>query len=136
MANINLTTADKVEVVESIIQMTLPAAEAITAGMAVRLDTATGKFTLANGSAAGEARIYGVAVKTVAAGMPVTAIRKGVMDGYALSGLDYDAPVYLSDTDGRLADANGTVTVAVGRVIPGTSVTLGTAYDKLLFVDL
>ncbi len=68
--------------------------------------------------------------------MPVTAIRKGVMDGYALSGLDYDAPAYLSDTDGRLADGVGTVTVAVGRVIPGTSVTLGTAYDKLLFVDL
>lgn len=136
MADIALVTADKVEVVESIIQMTLPAAEAITAGMAVRLDTSSGKFTKANGSAAGEARIWGIATKTVASGMPVTAIRKGVMDGWDLSGLNYDAAVYLSDTDGRLADANGTVNVAVGRVIPGTSTTLGTAYDKILSVEV
>lgn len=136
MADIALVTADKIEVVESIIQMTLPAAEAITAGMAVRLDTTSGKFTKANGSAAGEARIWGIATKTVASGMPVTAIRKGVMDGWDLSGLNYDAAVYLSDTDGRLADANGTVNVAVGRVIPGTSTTLGTAYDKILSVEV
>lgn len=136
MADISLITANKVEVVESIEQMTLPAAEAITAGMPVRLDTSSGKFTAANGTGAAEARIYGIATKTVAAGMPVTAIRQGVMDGFDLSGLNYDAAVYLSDTDGRLADANGTVSVAVGRVIPGTSVTLGTAFDKFLHVDL
>ena len=136
MADIALVTANKVEVVESIVQMTLPAAEAITAGMAVRLDTSTGKFTKAKGSDAAEARIYGVATKTVAAGLGVTAIRKGVMDGFALAGLNYDAPVYLSDTDGTLADSVGTVTIAVGRVIPGPATALGTAFDKLLFVDL
>lgn len=136
MADIALVTADKVEVVESIIQMTLPAAEAITAGMAVRLDTTNGRFTKANGTSAAEARIWGIATKTVASGMPVTAIRKGVMDGWDLSGLNYDAAVYLSDTDGRLGDANGTVNVAVARVIPGTSTTLGTAYDKILSVEV
>lgn len=136
MADIALTTANTVRVVESVVQMTLPAAEAITAGQAVRLDTSSGKFTKANGTAAGEARIYGIAAKTVAAGMPVTAVRKGVIDGYALSGLNYDAAVYLSDTDGTLADGNGTVTVAVGRVIPGTSELLADGYAKLLFVDL
>ena len=136
MADISLITANKVEVVESIEQMTLPAAEAITAGMPVRLDTSSGKFTAANATGAAEARIYGIATKTAAAGMPVTAIRQGVMDGFDLSGLNYDAAVYLSNTDGRLADANGTVNVAVGRVIPGTSVTLGTAFDKFLHVDL
>ncbi len=136
MADIALVTANKVEVVESITQMTLPAAEAITAGMAVRLDTGTGKFTKAKGTDAAEARIYGVATKTVAAGLGVTAIRQGVMDGFALAGLNYDAPVYLSDTDGTLADSVGTVTIAVGRVIPGPSTALGTAFDKLLFVDL
>ena len=136
MADIALVTANKIEVVESKIQMTLPAAEAVTAGQAVRLDTSNGKFTLSKATGAAEARIYGLATRTVVAGEALTAIRKGVMDGYALSGLDYDAPIYLSDTDGTLADGVGTVTVEVGRVIPGTATTLGTAYDKMLFVDL
>lgn len=136
MADINLVTANKVNIVESIKQLTAPAAEAITAGMAMRLDTATGKFTKANASAAGEARVKWIAVKTVAAGEAVTGIENGVMDGYDLSGLAYDAPVYLSDTDGRLADAAGTVSTVIGRVIPGTATTLGTALDKLLLVDL
>lgn len=136
MADIALVTANKVEVVESIEQMTLPTDEAITAGMAVRLNTTTGKFTKANGSGAAEARIYGIATKTVASGMPLTAIRQGVMDGWDLSGLAYDAVVYLSDTDGRLGDAAGTVSTVVGRVIPGTSEALGTSYSKLLLVDL
>jgi diaminopimelate decarboxylase len=136
MADIALVTANKVEIVESIEQMTLPTDEAVTAGMAVRINTTTGKFTKSNGSAAGEARIYGIATKTVASGMPVTAVRKGVMDGWDLSGLAYDAVVYLSDTDGRLGDAAGTVSTVVGRVIPGTSEALGTAFSKLLLVDL
>jgi len=136
MADINLVTANKVNVVESIEQLTLPAIEAITAGNAMRLDTATGKFTKANGTAAGEARVKWIATKTVVAGQPVTGIKRGVMDGYDLSGLAYDADVYLSDTDGTLADTNGTVNVKVGRVIPGTATTLGTAFDKLLLVDL
>jgi diaminopimelate decarboxylase len=136
MADIALVTANKVEIVESIEQMTLPTDEAVTAGMAVRINTTTGKFTKANGSAAGEARIYGIATKTVASGMPLTAVRQGVMDGWDLSGLAYDAVVYLSDTDGRLGDAAGTVSTVVGRVIPGTAETLGTAFSKLLLVDL
>ena len=136
MADIALVTANKVEIVESIEQMTLPTDEAVTAGMAVRINTTTGKFTKANGSAAGEARIYGIATKTVASGMPLTAVRQGVMDGWDLSGLAYDAVVYLSDTDGRLGDAAGTVSTVVGRVIPGTSEALGTAFSKLLLVDL
>ena len=131
-----LTTADRVEIVESIIQMTLPAVEAVTAGMAVRLDTTTGKWTKAKGTEAAEARIWGVATKTVAAGMPLTAIRKGVMDGWDLSAMAYDDPVYLSDTDGRLSTVAGTVSTVVGRVIPGTSTTLGTAYDKILSVEV
>lgn len=136
MADINLVTANKVNVVESIEQLTLPAAESITAGMAMRLDTSSGKFTKANASAAGEARVKWLAVKTVAAGEPVTGIKTGVLDGYDLSGMAYDADVFLSDTDGRLADAAGTVSTKVGRVLPGTSTTLGTAFDKLLLVDL
>jgi hypothetical protein len=137
MANeIALTTADRVEVVESIIQATLPAAEAITAGMAVRIDVTNGKFTKANGTTAAEARIYGIATRTVPAGGAVTAIRKGVMDGWAMAAMAYDAAVYLNDTDGRIGTAAGTVSTVIGRVMPGTSTTLGTVFDKLFSVEV
>jgi len=138
MTVISLVTANKVEIVESILQLTLPTAEVVSPGAAARLDTSTGKLTKANGTTAPEARILGIATGAVAniAGQPVTAIKKGVIDGYDLSGLAYDAPVYLSDTDGALDTAAGTVSTVVGRVIPGASTTLGTAFDKLLLVDL
>lgn len=135
MAAISLVTAGRVRIVESIVQMTLPAAEAINAGAAVRIDVASGKFTNANSSTAPEARVYGIAVKTVPAGMPVTAVRKGVLDGWNITQA-YDAAVYLNDADNVLGDAAGTVSTVVGRVIPGTAVTLGTAFDKSVFVDL
>lgn len=134
MADLSLVTANRVRVVESIEQATLPAAEAITAGQAVRIDTTTGKFTKANGTSAAEANHYGIATRTVAAGEALTALRWGVLDGLDLSGLDYSDPVYLSNTDGTLADAAGTVATLIGRVIPGTAITLGTALDKLLAV--
>lgn len=135
MANIAVASAGRIRIVESIIQDTKIALEAIVAGAPVRKDTATGKFTNANATTAAEARVWGIAKESVAAGMPVTAIRLGVLDGYTLTSQAYDAAIYLSDTDGRLADAAGTVSAPVGRVIAGTATTLGTAYDKLLFVD-
>jgi len=137
MANIALATANTVSIVESIHQMTLPAAEAITPGAPVRLDTSTGKFTNANGSSSGEARVWGIATgkKAIPAGWPVTVIRRGVLDGFTFSQA-YDAAIYLSDTDGRLADAAGTVSTVVGRVIPATANLTGASYDKLLSVEL
>lgn len=134
MANIALATAGRIEVVESKIQMTLPAAEAITAGEAVRIDTA-GKFTGANGTTTTENRIYGIATRAAAAGTAVTAVRKGVLDGFTFTQA-YDAILYLSDTDGALADAAGTVSTIVGRVVPAWGQFVGTAADKLLFIDL
>jgi len=134
MANIAVATAGKIDVLESIIQMTLPAAEAIVAGAPVRIESA-GKFTNGNGTSTTENDVYGIATKSVAAGEPVTAIRKGVLDGFTFSQA-YNALIYVSDTDGRLGDAAGTASKVVGRVIPAWAVTLGTAADKLLFVDL
>lgn len=134
MADISVTTADRVEVVESILQKTLVAAEAISAGAPVRIDTA-GKFTNANATTTTENRIFGIATRTVAAGEPLTAIRIGVLDGFTFSQA-YDAIIYLSDTDGRLADAAGTVSTIVGRVVPGTANSIGSNPDKVLFVDL
>lgn len=136
MALIALTTADRVEVVESIEQLTKPAAEAITAGAPVRLDTTAGTFTNGNGSSAGEARVYGIATRTVVAGEAVTAIRRGIMDGFNFTSQAYDAAIYVADTDGRLGDAAGTVSVVAGRVISAHATTLGTAADKILLVNI
>lgn len=136
MANLSLVTTGKLNVVESFIQMTLPLGESLAVGDAVRLDTSTGKWTGANGSSSGEARVWGVLVSKDAAGAVGTALRKGVVDGFDLASLAYDAPIYLSDTDKKLGDAAGTVSVLAGRVIPATAVTLGTAFDKLFQIDL
>jgi hypothetical protein len=135
MANIELAVANRVHVVSSFEQVTLTAGEGITAGMAVRVDTSTGKATKANGTTAGESRVIGIAVRTVVAGEGVTVLRRGLMDGFTFT-QDYDASIYLSDTDGRLADAPGSEEVVIGRVFPGQATTLGTAADKLLLVEL
>lgn len=134
MALIAVATANKISVVESIHQMTLPATEAILAGSPVRIHT-DGKFTNAKGTDTTENDVWGIATVTAAAGEPVTAVRRGVLDGFTFSQA-YNAPIYISDTDGRLGDAAGTASKVVGRVIPGWAVTLGTAADKLLSVEL
>lgn len=140
MANISLTTlatSDKnISIVESFQQMDLPAEEAVVAGAPVRIDATNGTFRNGNATTATEADIYGLAFNGTQANLPVTAIRSGVVDGFDLSGLDYWDSVYLSDTDARIADAAGTVTRRIGMVIPGTAVPKGTAYDKLLLVDI
>jgi len=134
MADIALQTANRVEVAQSFIQHTLPAAEAITAGAPVRIDT-SGNFTNSNGTTTTEAATWGIATKTVVAGEALTAIRKGIMDGFTFAGA-YGSTVYVSDTDGRLADAAGTVSKIAGTVLPGTANLLGAAKAKLLLVDL
>lgn len=135
MALIAVATAGKIEVVESIHQMTLPAEEAIVAGAPVRIDTTSGKFTNSNGSSAGEARVWGIATSSAAANEPVTAVRRGVLDGFTFTQA-YDAAIYVADTDGRLGDAAGTVSTVIGRVISAWSQRLGTAADKVLSVEL
>lgn len=137
MSAVSLVTAGKLRVVESIQQLTLPFAESVNVGQVVRIDTSTGKWTKANGTTTAEARVWGVLVSKDAAGAVGTAIRKGVVDGFDLASLAYDLAIYMSDTDGGLADdAASTVDVVVGRVIPAWATTLGTAADKLLEIDL
>lgn len=139
MSDIALVTANRVHVVESIMQITVVAGAAITAGAPVRLiptSTGAGYGTPAAGDSASTARAIGIAVKSVASGEPVTLIRLGVLDGYVLDALAYDAPLYVSDTDGRLGDVAGTVSQIAGRVIPGNAVSVGVAPDRLLHVNL
>jgi len=133
MADIAVATAGVIRIVESIQQDTQPAGEAIVAGAPVRYDS-NGAFVNGNGTTSTEAACYGVATRSVAAGEAVTAVRQGVLDGFTFSQA-YGARIYLSDTDARLADAAGTVSTLIGRVIPGRATALGAAADKLLQVD-
>lgn len=136
MTDLALVTAGDAHVVESFEQITLPLGESINIGQIVRIDGTTGKLMKGNGTTSTEAGVYGVLASKDRAGAVGTAIKHGVIDGFALSALAYWAAVYASDTDGTLADAAGTVSKIVGRVIPATATTTGTAFDKLLLVDL
>jgi hypothetical protein len=60
---------------------------------------------------------------------------EGIMDGYAFTQA-YGAPIYVSDTVGTLADAAGTATLLVGHVTSAHAQSLGTAADKLLYVNI
>lgn len=137
MANLTITAAD-VRLVrgDNEHQHTAPAGEAITAGQYVRLNTTTGKFELGNGTTSGEVGNKGyVAGRSVAAGETLTAYTGAcLMDmGEALAALNFGALVYLSDTDGTLADAAGTVSKTVGVVHSGWAATTA---DKLLLLTL
>jgi predicted RecA/RadA family phage recombinase len=133
MGNLSITAAD-VGLIEALELITAPAAEAITTGQVVRLDTSTGKLTPANGSSSGESRAIGIALSSAAAGITLTAVKRGIVDlGDAVTALNYDADVYLSDTDGTLATTTGSVEKIIGRVVP---LWAHTTPDKVLKVDL
>jgi hypothetical protein len=136
MANeLAVTTAGQINVVASWEQLTLNAAEAVVAGAPVRFNGTTGTFANANGSDMTEGKFYGIAMRSAAAGEPVTAIRRGILSGFTFGSIAYWATIYLSDTDARLSHVAGTKAVTVGYVGAGTGPLLGTAPDKLLYLD-
>lgn len=134
MADLTVTEATPVKIIE---QFTAAAGEAFALGEVVRLDTSTGYVTPANGTTAAEARAIGIALQeATVAGDTITVLVQGIVDlADALDALDYDDPVYVSDTDGALggADTDATVDVIVGRVVPAFG---HTTADKLLRVAL
>lgn len=133
MTLIALKTAGRVEPEESIDQETAPASVDVEAGYAVVLNSSS-KWVLANAGALATSTGVYIAGRKAKAGDGLTAYRFGVLDGFILAGA-YNSLVYLSDTDGRIADAAGTIRVVVGRVIGGWAVPLGTAANKLLKLD-
>lgn len=93
------------------------AASTITAGQGVYL-LSTGTVAPADANAAGEQQFRGIALTGGGAGQAIDVLVRGAVYGYDLSGLNYDALVYVSDTVGALDTANGTLAVNVGRVMP------------------
>lgn len=134
MANLTVVAA-KVAPVQILEKFTGPAAEVITKGQYVRYNVTNGKIELGNATLAAEARAGGIAIEGASvAGVTVTAVRKGLIDvGDALDALTYDDDVFLSNTDGVLADVAGTVSTIIGTVVPAWGATTA---DKLLRVDL
>lgn len=117
MADITVTASqvavvypDKAEIVQMI------ASAAITAGQAVYIVAATGKAGVADANGSGTQQFRGIALNAAAAGGGVSVLKQGHVYGFTLAG-NYDSLAYLSDTAGALADAAGTMTVNVGRVV-------------------
>jgi len=128
-------TASDVKVVEVVEQFTGGAGAAIDAGVAVKYNLTSGLIDKAKATTSALARCVGIAVTSTSRQPKApTVIRKGLLDvGEALAALDYGVEVYLSDTDGRLDTAAGTVSKVIGTVVAGYS---NTTPDKLLRVDL
>ncbi|HEV7299013.1 MAG TPA: hypothetical protein VGN72_06565 [Tepidisphaeraceae bacterium] len=132
MATVATTTAGRIEVVEWGEQDNGVAAADITAGTFVRKDT-SGKWIQSLATSATNAAGARLALRTVKAGEALTGMKNGVVSGYTVTQA-YNASLYLSDT-GTLADTAGTTSVVVGRVLEGTAVAPGTAYDKNVRID-
>lgn len=108
--------------------------ETIAVGAWVRYDTSNGQVLNANGTTSAEARAIGMLISKNGAGTAGTVLRKGLAYvGDAVDADDYDDPVYLSDTDGVSADAAGTVSTIVARIVPAWG---STTAAKLLRIDL
>lgn len=103
-------------------------AETLAVGDVVYINSA-GKVAKADGSAAGTAHVRGIVVKRQ--GSTVSVMKRGYLGGFDLSGVAYDAPLYLSDSTGKLADAAGTKSNVVGRVSNLSNDSL----TKILYVE-
>lgn len=117
MADIALTAAQIAPVFPERARIrTYIAAATITAGQAV-YQTSAGKAGVADANDSGKEQFRGIALNGAGAGQAVDVLEEGEIYGFTISGLAYDALVYLSNTAGALADAAGAMTVRCGRVM-------------------
>lgn len=105
------------------------AAAAITAGQPVYIDS-NGKAGVGDANDAAADQFRGIALNDASAGGAVSVLIRGAVYGFTISGLAYDAEVFVSNTAGSLADSAGGTTLSVGRVIPLSNKDL----TKVLFV--
>ena len=137
MADLTLVTANKINVGTTgpNTQFEGIAAAAITAGMPVTFDGTNDTVWPSDANDAAKDGVAGIATRTAAIGEVVTCLRRGFMSGWS----NLPAPgkaVFVSDTAGALADAAGTLSLAVGIVVPVFGQPLGTAADRVLLVEI
>lgn len=116
MANITVTAAQVglVDPLKAVVRSYI-AAEAITKGQAVYLTT-DGKAGVADANAVGKLQFRGIALNASGAGQAVDVCHEGEMTGFAVSALNGDVMLYLSNDAGLLADAAGGTSVVCARV--------------------
>lgn len=96
---------------------------ALNGGTPIYYDT-NGVAQIADAATATKAQFAGIAIPTKSSGysagvgQAAEIVEEGEVEGFDLSGLAYWAPVYLSDTSGRLSTVAGTKSIIVGRVKP------------------
>lgn len=78
----------------------------------------TGKYGLADANAAGKHQFRGIFLQAAGSGQGTSLLERGAIGGYDVSGMAYDALVYVSDTAGALSTTAGTATIVAGRVVP------------------
>jgi len=105
-------------------------ASGVSAGQSL-YQSATGGYALTDANHSGMYGFRGIALETQVASGVVSMLQRGVLGGYDLSGMNYDAPVYLSDTAGALSTAAGANSVLVGRVVSVPDLAL----TKVLYID-
>jgi len=132
MPKIPLINPKGIEIIESILQDTPDTAEPTIPGP-VRQVPANGNIARAKADVAANARVYGLATRKTPSKSPNTVIRIGVVGGYDLTNVPFDAPVYM-DNDGDLSTDVGAVPVLIGRVIALKSNPFGTAKHKAIAV--
>lgn len=107
------------------------AAETITAGQPVYLHT-DGKLYVSDANDATDNQCDGIALDGGSANSGISVLKRGLVAGFTLAG-NVGSLVYVSNNVGALADAAGTTSLVVGKVVP-------TAEDgdirKLLYVDI
>lgn len=92
----------------------------------------TGLYGLADANVAGKQQARGIFLKTGKAGAAVPFLIRGHVAGYTVSGLNADVRLYLSDTVGLLADAAGTMSVTLGRVVAMPN---PPEFTKVVYID-
>lgn len=115
MTAITLTTADARVVSDIRDQWTAEAAVAILPGQVIQLNAA-GKWILAKATTAPLSTGCYVALRSAGVGQGLTGMSRGYFGGLDTE-LAINAAVYLSDTDGGIDTAAGTVSVVIGRIV-------------------
>lgn len=118
-ANVKLLKPDEAVVTIEVLDA------ATTAGTPVYLHASNGDAIAADANGSGTENAIGIVLAdartgangTFPAGATVNVLRQGLVGGFDLSGMDYNEIAYVSDTVGRIADAAGTRTVRIGRVV-------------------
>lgn len=112
----------------------LVAGENIEAGQLVCINS-SGKAVKADAGALATARAAGFATHYANSGAGVSVLRRGMLKGFTLTGLAYNALVYASDTAGAVADAPGAIGTFT-KVVASVWALSGPTAEKVLMVDI